>query len=145
MEQLFFMTSHVSSALSTLPNIGQNHQVSSNLTSFWQFLCKEVVKNPSPSLCVMSSKKSLHVSYKITTLLGLSTLVFKLQSSSLSFLEQLLLKMLTENFSDFCLWRLSEGRAEIWENFGLHFGRNDDLIHSFWVQLTFRLIYFQHI
>ena len=30
----FFMTSHVSSALSILPNIGQNHQVSCNLTSF---------------------------------------------------------------------------------------------------------------
>ena len=30
----FFMMSHVSSVLSTLPNIGQNHQVSSNLTSF---------------------------------------------------------------------------------------------------------------
>ena len=30
----FFIKSHVSSALSTLPNIGQNHQVSSNLTSF---------------------------------------------------------------------------------------------------------------
>ena len=30
----FFMTSHVSLALSTLRNIGQNHQVSSNLTSF---------------------------------------------------------------------------------------------------------------
>ena len=62
------MTSHVSSVLSTLPNIGQNHQVSSNLTSFWQFLCKKWSKNPLPSLCVMSSKKSLHVSYKITTL-----------------------------------------------------------------------------
>ena len=46
MEQLFFMTSHVSSALSTLHNIGQNHQVSSNLTSFWQLLCKEVDRKP---------------------------------------------------------------------------------------------------
>ena len=30
------------------------------------------------------------------------------------------------------------GRAEIWENFGWHFGRNDDLINSFWIQVTFR-------
>ena len=53
----FFMTSHVSSALSTLPNIGQNHQVSSNLTSFWQFLCKEVVKKPITELMCDVIKK----------------------------------------------------------------------------------------
>ena len=29
------------------------------------------------------------------------------------------------------------GRAEILVIFGLHFGRNDDLINSFWIQLTF--------
>ena len=51
------MTSHVSSALSTLPNIGQNHQVSSNLTSFWQFLCKEVVKKTITELMCDVIKK----------------------------------------------------------------------------------------
>ena len=51
------MTSYVSSALSTLPNIGQNHQVSSNLTSFWQFLCKEVVKKPITELMCDVIKK----------------------------------------------------------------------------------------
>ena len=29
------------------------------------------------------------------------------------------------------------GRAEILVIFGLHFGRNDDLINSFWIQMTF--------
>ena len=29
-----------------LPNICQNYQVSSNLTSFWQSLCKELVRKP---------------------------------------------------------------------------------------------------
>ena len=33
---------------------------------------------------------------------------------------------------DPCLY----GRAEILVNFGLHFGRNDVLINSFWIQLT---------
>jgi hypothetical protein len=33
--------------------------------------------------------------------------------------------MLTKNFKDFCPGSLLKGRAEI---FGLHFGRNDDLI-----------------
>ena len=51
------MTSHVSSALWTLPNIGQNHQVSSNLTSFWQFLCKEVVNTPITKLMCNIIKK----------------------------------------------------------------------------------------
>ena len=69
------MTSHVSSALSTLPNIGQNQQVSSNLTSFWQFLCKEVVKKPITELMCDVIKKSLHVSYKITTLLRMPSQV----------------------------------------------------------------------
>ena len=51
------MTSQISSALSTLPNIGQNHQVSSNLTSFRQFLCKEVVKKPITELMCDVIKK----------------------------------------------------------------------------------------
>ena len=32
------------------------------------------------------------------------------------------------------------GRAEILVIFGLHFGRNDDLINSFWIKLTFRTL-----
>ena len=32
------------------------------------------------------------------------------------------------------------GWAEILVIFGLHFGRNDDLINSFWVWLTFRVL-----
>ena len=51
------MMSHVSSVLSTLPNIGQNPQVSSNLTSFLQFLCKEVVKIPITELMCDVIKK----------------------------------------------------------------------------------------
>ena len=39
----------------------------------------------------------------------------------------------TQNFSDCCPGTLLEGRAEIWEMFGWHFGRNDDLINSFWI------------
>ena len=30
------------------------------------------------------------------------------------------------------------GRAEIWKIFGWHFWRNDDLINSFWIKVTFR-------
>ena len=33
------------------------------------------------------------------------------------------------------------GRAEILVIFGWHFGRNDDLINSFWIQLTFKEAY----
>ena len=51
------MMSHVSSALSTLPNVGQNHQVSSNLTSFQQFVSKEVVKKPITELMCDVIKK----------------------------------------------------------------------------------------
>ena len=46
--------------------------------------------------------------------------------------------MPTKNFSDFCPGSWLEGRAEIWEIFSWHFGRNDDIINSFWIQLTFR-------
>ena len=38
-------------------------------------------------------------------------------------------KMPTKHFSDFCPGSLLEGR----EIFGWHFGRNDDLINSFWI------------
>ena len=34
-----------------------------------------------------------------------------------------------KNCYDLCLF----GRAEIWKNFGWHFGRNNDLINSFWI------------
>ena len=42
-------------------------------------------------------------------------------------------KIPTKNYRDFCPGSLSEGRAEIWKKFGWHFGRNDDLINSFWI------------
>ena len=45
-------------------------------------------------------------------------------------------KMPTKKFSDF--GGLLEGRVEIWQTFGWHFWRNDDLINSFWIYLTFR-------
>ena len=37
-------------------------------------------------------------------------------------------KMPTKNFKDFC-----PGRVEILKIFGWHYGRNDDLINSFWI------------
>ena len=40
-------------------------------------------------------------------------------------------KMPTNNLEDFCLGSLSEGRAEILQIFGWHFGINNDLINSF--------------
>ena len=42
-------------------------------------------------------------------------------------------KMPTKNLKDFCSGSLLEGRAEILQIFGWHFGRNDDLINSFWI------------
>ena len=42
-------------------------------------------------------------------------------------------KMPTKNHHDFCPGSLLEGRAEILVIFGWHFGRNDDLINSFWI------------
>ena len=42
-------------------------------------------------------------------------------------------KMPTKNYQDFCPGSLLEGRAEILQIFGWHFGRNDDLIKSFWI------------
>ena len=39
--------------------------------------------------------------------------------------------MSTKIFKDFCPESLLEGRAEILEIFGWHFGKNDDLINSF--------------
>ena len=38
--------------------------------------------------------------------------------------------MPTKNLKDFCSGSLLEGRAEILQIFGRHFGRNDDLINS---------------
>ena len=49
-----------------------------------------------------------------------------------------------QKFPDFCFGSLSEGRTEIWKIFVCHFGRNDDLINFFWIQLTFRA-YFRNI
>ena len=42
-------------------------------------------------------------------------------------------KMPTKNLKDFCPGSLLEVRAEILKIFGWHFGRNDDLINSFWI------------
>ena len=44
-------------------------------------------------------------------------------------------KMPTKNHQDFCLGSLLEVRAEILVIFSWHFGRNDDLINSFWTDL----------
>ena len=42
-------------------------------------------------------------------------------------------KMPTKNLKDFCPGSLLDDRAEIQVIFGWHFGRNDDLINSFWI------------
>ena len=42
-------------------------------------------------------------------------------------------KIPTKNYRDFCPGSLLEGRAEISVIFGWYFGRNDDLINSFWI------------
>ena len=43
----------------------------------------------------------------------------------------------TKDYKDFFPGNLLEGRAEILVVFGWHFGRNDDLMNSFWIFLTF--------
>ena len=43
----------------------------------------------------------------------------------------------TKNYRDFCPGSLLEGRAEISVIFGWDFGRNDDLVNSFWIYVTF--------
>ena len=53
-------------------------------------------------------------------------------------------KMPTKNYQDFCPGSLLEGRAEILVIFGWHFGRNDDLINSFWIQLTDSILCLQN-
>ena len=50
-----------------------------------------------------------------------------------------------QNYRDFCPGSFLEGRAEIWEIFGWQFGRKDDLINSFWIQLTFIYISLTYI
>ena len=40
---------------------------------------------------------------------------------------------LDSNLKNFCPESLLEGRAEISVIFGWYFGRNDDLINSFWI------------
>ena len=42
-------------------------------------------------------------------------------------------KIATKNYRDFCPGSLLEGRAKISVIFGCDFGRNDDLINSFWI------------
>ena len=42
-------------------------------------------------------------------------------------------KMPTKNYQDFCPGSLLKGKAEILLIFGWNFGRNDDLINSFWI------------
>ena len=42
-------------------------------------------------------------------------------------------KIPTKNYRDFCPGILLEGRAEISVIFGWDFGKNDDLINSFWI------------
>ena len=53
-------------------------------------------------------------------------------------------KMPTKNYQDLCPGSLLEGRAEILVIFGWHFGRNDDLINSFWIQLTDSILCLQN-
>ena len=42
-------------------------------------------------------------------------------------------KIPTKNYRDFCPGSLLEGSSEISVIFGWYFGRNDDLINSFWI------------
>ena len=49
-------------------------------------------------------------------------------------------KIPTKNYRYFCPWSLLEGSAEIFMIFGWYFGRNDDLMNSFWIQLTFKFL-----
>ena len=42
-------------------------------------------------------------------------------------------KMPTKNYQDFCPGSLLEGKAEILQIFGSHFGRNGYLFNSFWI------------
>ena len=42
-------------------------------------------------------------------------------------------KLPTKNYQNFCPGSLLEGKAEILKIFGWHFGRNDDLMNSFWI------------
>jgi hypothetical protein len=42
-------------------------------------------------------------------------------------------KIPTKNYRDLCPGSLLEGRVEISVIFGWDFGRNDDLINSFWI------------
>ena len=51
--------------------------------------------------------------------------------------EVIVSKIPTKNYRDFCPGTLLEGRAEISLIFGWDFGRDDDLINSFWIELTF--------
>ena len=46
-------------------------------------------------------------------------------------------EMQNKSFKVFCPESLLEGGAEILKIFGWHFGGNDDIINSFWIQLTF--------
>ena len=47
-------------------------------------------------------------------------------------------KIPTKNYRDFCPGSLLEGKAEISVTFGWDFGRNNGLMNSFWIKLTFR-------
>ena len=47
-------------------------------------------------------------------------------------------KMWTKNMKDFRPGSLLESRAKILQIFDSHFGINDDLINSIWIQLTFK-------
>ena len=42
-------------------------------------------------------------------------------------------KMPTKKFPDICPGSLLDGRTDFWKIFGCHFGKNDDLIDSFWI------------
>ena len=69
----------------------------------------------------------------LLTLHGKKILLFKGQLNSEWIYEVIVSpKVPTKNCKDFCPGSLLEGRAEILQIFGWHFGRNDDLINSFW-------------
>ena len=48
-----------------------------------------------------------------------------------------------QKFEGFLPFPLINFRSEILQIFGCHFGRNDDLIISFWIQLTFGIFFYK--
>ena len=116
-------------------DISGRHKSASSLILPFKVTAGDVIYNLR-----IARVKTLKLQIKASNFISVSTLLCYLchigkgQLNS-EWIYEVIVSPKTTNkyFKDFCPGSLLEGRAEILKIFGWNFGRNDDIINSFWI------------